>query len=65
MSRNANIFRLKSYAKQFGTNGASLFILRVCLIGKRRILYAVLQKQNCVKKLFSQIDICCKKFLWE
>jgi len=25
-------------AKQFGTNGASLFIRRVCLIGKRRIL---------------------------
>jgi len=51
--------------KQFGTDGASLFIRRVYLIGKPRILYAVLQKQNCVKKYFSEAEASCKKFLWE
>ena len=38
--------------KQFGRNSASLFIRRVCRIGKHRILYEVLLKQNCLKKYF-------------
>ena len=29
------------------------------------LLYAVLQEQNCVKKLFSGFSNPCKKFLWE
>jgi len=65
-SRKALMFPAKyffrSYDKQFGTNGASLFIFRVCLIGKHRILYAVLQMQNCLKKHFSETDVSCKIF---
>ena len=53
-------------AKQFDADSISLFIYRVCLIGKHRIIvwYAVLQKQNCLKKLFSEAEASCKKFLW-
>jgi len=38
---NKNIAPNGMCDKQFGSNGASLFIFRVCLIGKLRILYAV------------------------
>jgi len=52
--------------KQFGTNGASLFSFRVCLAANIALLYVLFHfVAKALKKLFSQIDICCKKFLWE
>ena len=51
--------------KQFGTNGASLFIFEFASSANIVLLYVVLQKQNCLKKLFSEVETSCKKFLWE
>ena len=59
---NKNIAPNERCDKQFGSNGASLFIFRVCLIGKRRILYALFFKK-CLKKYFSGFYNPYKKFL--
>ncbi len=45
----------RGYDKQFGADGTSLFILRVCFLANVEVLYAVC-KQTALKKYFSETD---------
>ena len=44
--------KAKGCDKQFGTNSASLFIFRVCLIGKRRFIVCSFARAKLREKIF-------------